>query len=159
MADARVVFDTVNNNPLQYIDHDKILHDGEDYDQTGRPSRWYWKTATDGVFIIGLFPVPDGDYSLNVYGDKAPEGLTGLSNIPLPTNALTVVKHYVIGRYKEDNGDYAGAQLSQLRFNKSFAALQKRYQAPVARRREFAFRDIPRARYGFIQFPPNIPAP
>lgn len=159
MADARVVFDIVNNVPLTYVDQDTILKDGEDYDQTGKPTRWYWKTATDGVFIIGLFPVPNADYSLNVYGDKQPEGMIGTTNIPLPQSALQVIRHYIIGRYKEDNGDYAGSQLSQLRFNRSLAALTKRYQAPVARTRAFAFSDVPRARYGFIQFPPNIPAP
>ena len=159
MADIRVLFDTDNNRTLGYIDQDTITLRGLDYDVTGTPKKWYWKTATDGVFIIGLWPVPSAEVNYNIYGDKQPENLTGSSNIPLPPTANIALRHYVYGLYKESIGDYAGAQLSKLRFSTAYSALNKRYQIPVARVRKFRNRDVPASSTGMLAYPDTIPAP
>lgn len=159
MADVRVVFDTDNNRVLSYFDHDTLLHKNVDYDLTGTPSKWYWKTATDGVFIIGFWPVPVAEVNYNIYGDKQAENLVGTSTVPLPPAANIALRHYVYGLYKESVGDYAGAQLSGLRFGTAYALLTKRYQAPVARVRRFKNRDVPTPATGMLAYPDTIPAP
>ena len=159
VGDVRVVFDIDNNRVLTYMDHDAMLLKNIDYDAPGTPRNWYWKTATDGVFIIGVWPVPAAEINYNIYGDKQHENLTGSSNIPLPPSANTALRHYVYGLYKESIGDYAGAQLSKLRFGTAYSALNKRYQIPVARVRRFRNRDIPTSTTGMLAYPDTFSAP
>jgi hypothetical protein len=158
-ADIRVVFDVTNNRVLDNIDQDTIQLRNFDIDSTGTPSHWYWKQATSGVFIIGLWPIPVAEVTYNLYGDKHPENLTGASTIPFPPSANTALRHYVYALYKEGIGDYTGAQLSKLRFQTAYTSLQKRYQSPVSRVRKFRARDIPGRVHAWLQFPDTITGP
>ncbi len=159
IADVRSLFRTDLNQELTFIPQDELRESSYDYDSTGPPTVWWWKQLASGLWVVQLWPVPDAEYEIMVYGNtQLSVALLGTSTLPIPSGMYTLVRRGVLALYKGSLGDYPGVQVERSLFERALVKAKHRYLAPVARDRVFQYTDVPQSASGFLRYPATIPS-
>lgn len=158
-ADVQGIFRATDDTFLQRTEQRTMRRLGADYDATGTPSHWY-PTGADSSdpnrVSIRLWKAPDAVITYTVFYNNRADGLASADTIPLPDDALRAVRHLVREYYRENKGDYAGADRARGRYLATLQRLKDRYESPQALRSTFQVRDLSRPTSLSLNLPENI---
>ncbi len=159
VADVRSLFRTDVNLELTFIPQDELREENYVYDSPGPPTVWWWKQISAGLWVVQLWPVPDDEYEIFVYGNtQLATNLSGTSTLPIPSGIYPLIRRGVLALYKGSIGDYPGVQIERTLFERAMTKAKARYLTPIARDRVFQYTDVPRSGGVSLRYPATIPA-
>ncbi len=158
VADVRSLFRTDMNVELTFIPQDELREEQYNRDSAGPPTIWWWKQISAGLWIVQLWPVPDDEYEIFVYGNtQLSTNLAGGTTLPIPSGIYPLIRRGVLALYKASIGDYPGVQVERALFERALTKAKTRYLTPVARDRVFQYTDVPRSAGVTLRYPATIP--
>jgi hypothetical protein len=159
VADVRSLFRTDINLELSFIPQDELREMNYDIDSVGPPTVWWWRQISSGLWVVQLWPIPDAEYEIYVYGNtQLSTNLTGTTTLPIPSSIYPLIRAGVLALYKGSMGDYPGVQVQRTLFEKYMTKAKARYLTPAARDRVFQYTDVPQSAGVSLRYPATIPA-
>jgi hypothetical protein len=154
VSDVRSLYRTDANFELTFIPQDELREEAYVKDSPGPPTVWWWKQITAGLWVIQLWPVPDEEYEIMVYGNtQLAINLAGNTTLPIPSGIYPLIRRAVLALYKASIGDYPGVQVERSLYERALTKAKTRYLTPVARDRVFQYTDVPRSAGVFLRYP------
>ncbi len=158
VADVRSLYRTDVNLELTFIPQDELREEQYNMASAGPPTVWWWKQISAGLWVITLWPVPDDEYEIFVYGNtQLAVNLAGGTTLPIPAGLYPLIRRGVLALFKGSIGDYPGVQIERTLFEKAMIKAKARYLTPVARDRVFQYTDVPRSAGVTLRYPATIP--
>jgi hypothetical protein len=156
LGDIKSVYRSDDDTPLTFITLDEMRAASWDYDYKSKPDYFYLHGISSGKLVIGLYPVPDGTYSLLVMGNGQGSAILSSSTVPFPVSLYPLIKSGIRVLYKESIQDYNGADRELQRYNSLLVRARARFLTNKSTRREFAYSDIRPTNYITLRRPNPI---
>lgn len=116
-----------NYGDLDYEPLSRIAELGHDLDETGEPIFWYRKGLSSGQQVVGLWPIPDAEYTIRVVYAANSDSLTATSEFPFPAEFNTLLKHLVRIKFFGSVGAMEQTQFYQMLFESLLGNIRRRY--------------------------------
>ena len=121
---------------IEYIENPVYLAErGWDFNEVGAPKFWWWDDATiigtEQRFRLRLTPVPDGVYTIEMFGLYNVDTIASGNHIPLQADMLVVLKHRVRAYILEHDKDYDGADRYNAKFAEGIGLAMKKLNSTI----------------------------
>lgn len=156
IGDIKSVYRSDDDTPLTFITLDEIRAASWDFDYESKPDYFYLHGISSGKLVLGLYPVPDSEYSLLVMGNGQGDTLASSSTMPIPVSLYPLFKSGIRVLYKESIQDYNGADREKQRYLELLQRARARFLTGKATRREFMYSDIRPTNYITLRRPNPI---
>ena len=130
---------------LSYVPLEQLRASQLDHDSEAPPRYWAFAGMSANTFTIKLWPIPDDEYEIYVYGDESIniDSTSVSSSIPLPSPMIPLVQTGIRQLYYEHTGNDAAAAREQLKFRDQLNDARGNYMVTRALRLHFGYSDVP----------------
>jgi len=130
---------------LSYVPLEQLRASQLDYDSEAPPRYWTMSSISGSQFVVKLWPIPDAEYTIHVYGSDEVEwdSVSASTIIPLPNPMIPLLRTGVRQLFYEHAGNDAAAAREQLKFQLALNDAKGRYLHARAMRLHFGYSDIP----------------
>lgn len=148
---------TIDDTPLVQKKRQELADRGFNLELTGKPTWWYIEgyDSINEVFQLGLYPVPSAIYSIEVLGLLQPQELVSSSKLPFPRSFISVLKNGVRAKFREDDKNWTGAQLSRSQYLEARTQLISKNNRKISQASKMQIQDISYSGYDYVRLPPD----
>jgi hypothetical protein len=147
VRDVEYIHEPVSRTWINYDTKQNLVNKGLDMQQSGRPEFFYYEDTTitppDVKYEIGLQPVPNAIFNLDVRFNIVPARLVSADTIPIQNEHIFPLKFLVKSFIAFDDNNIDQANHFYGRFTSIVDKLMRRENNKVADMPRFKQRDIP----------------
>ena len=130
---------------LSYVPLEQLRASQLDHDSEAPPRYWTISSISGSQFVVKLWPIPDDEYEVYVYGADEVEWDTIAAStiIPLPNPMIPLLRTGVRQLFYEHAGNDAAAAREAIKYERALNMARGRYLHARAMRLHFGYSDIP----------------